>query len=160
MMPTRVQHNSKLNNSKNSKTQKFSLALLLSLLAMQAALFPERTRLRGRIRLHRCYLRGALFREALVRRGELDASVVVPEFDTQSPILEANASVPNRPCYGIQAARALLSGPEGSPEQESGPLEAGGRTGCCEPGGLWPCCDACPAHTRHRCCRSVGVPGQ
>ena len=39
---------------------------------------PERARLRGRTRLHRCHLRRAFSLEAIVRRRELDAAVVVP----------------------------------------------------------------------------------
>ena len=55
-------------------------ALQLSFLAAQgpALPVPERARLRGRTRLHRCHLRRALSLEAIVRRRELDAAVVVP----------------------------------------------------------------------------------
>ena len=55
-------------------------ALQLRFLAAQgpALPVPERARLRGRTRLHRCHLRRALSLEAVVRRRELDAAVVVP----------------------------------------------------------------------------------
>ena len=55
-------------------------ALQLRFLAAQgpALPVPERARLRGRTRLHRCHLRRALSLEAIVRRRELDAAVVVP----------------------------------------------------------------------------------
>ena len=49
---------------------------------------------------------------------------------------------PPRPLFCVQAARALLSGPEGRPAHAGGALERwGGRMGCCKRGPFDHCCE-------------------
>ena len=44
-----------------------------------------------------------------------------------------------QPLFGSQAARALLLGPQGSPEQAGGLLEWWVAAWACERGHVWPC---------------------
>ena len=54
----------------------------------------------------------------------------------------AGTRAPPWPLFCIQAARTLLSGPEGRPAHAGGALErGGGRMGCCERGPFDHCCE-------------------
>eukprot|EP00964_Phaeocystis_antarctica_P142650 scaffold107964_cov59-Phaeocystis_antarctica.AAC.1 len=84
---------------------------------------------------------------------------------SSSALGSIGAQAIERPLFGIQAARALPSGPAGSPAPAGGPLKQRvGRVGCCEPGRFDHAVGASarrPASSRSRvrCTRpSVGSP--